>query len=256
MALAEIPAKGQASWRGWDWRGEFSLAVATLRSSYPYTLALLALILVTLAYQVGDAVGVQIGGGYDQPYVRNFQERDSADGQTFRWATDRSRVLLPGAGAINSTLFITAAPRPDGVLAPVQVVVNGIDLGKFTPEATLHTFQFALPANDYSYGDLTVDLISAPQLVPGKGRDPVPFGPKITEVRAVRERRRGLRQAAAEDAGGLVPDRAVRFTSWCAAWGCANSPPPGCRWGCCCSARGRSRRNGSTSRSSRRAWWQ
>ena len=185
MALAGIPAKGQASARGWDWRGEFSLAVATLRSSYPYALALLALVLVTLAYQVGDAVGVQVGGGYDQPYVRNFQERASADGQTFRWATDRSRLLLPGAGAINSTLSITAGPRPDGVIAPVQVIVNGIDLGRFTPQPGLHTFQFALPANNYSYGDLTVDLISTPQLVPGKGRDPVPFGPKITEVRAV-----------------------------------------------------------------------
>ncbi len=185
MALAEIPAKGQASWRGWDWRGEFSLAVGTLRSSYPYVLALLALVLVTLAYQVGDAVGVQVGGGYDQPYVRNFQERESADGQSFRWATDRSRLLLPGAGAINSTLFITAGPRPDGVLTPVQVIVNGIDLGSFTPQTALHTFQFALPANNYSFGDLTVDLISTPQLVPGKGRDPVPFGPKITEVRAV-----------------------------------------------------------------------
>jgi hypothetical protein len=146
-------------------------------------LALLALLLLTLAYQYSgpQGIGVAVGGGYDAPYVRGFHERE--EGAPGRWATDAARVLLPGVGARDATLIITAGARPDGVATPVRVVVNGLALGTFTPAAAPDEHRFALPTADYSYGDLTVDLRSDPQLVPGTGRAPVPFGPRVLGVR-------------------------------------------------------------------------
>jgi len=168
----------------WGWRGELALVGAALRSIYPYALAILAVIAVTLAYQFGGDPRVQVGGGYDAPYVRAFQDREqSADGVIrWRYATDRSRVILPGAGARDSQLVLTAGPRPDGIAKPVQVVVNGIALGSFTPKPGLNDYRFPLSAAQYSFGDLTVDLISEPQGVQGKGGTPIPFGPQLAGV--------------------------------------------------------------------------
>lgn len=203
MALAGTQAGGATAPRAWDWRGELTLWLATLRSVYPYILAILAAVAITLAYQVGDTVRVQVGGGYDAPYVKNFQERESLDGVRFRWAADRSRVILPGAGATASTLSISAAPRPDGVREPVRVIVNGIELGRFTPQPGPGTYTFPLPANYYSYGDLTIDLISTPQLIPGKGGQPVPFGPQVADVRVV-----------ADDPGAFVKPPRLTLAAW------------------------------------------
>ena len=187
MAIANVTAPTQPTSPTWNWRGELSLVGSVLRSVPPYLLAILALIAITLAYQVGDRASVRVGGGYDEPSVQGFYAREvSNDGATrFRWATDRARVLLPGAGARPSTLVITAGPRPDGVARPVQVVVNGLPLASFTPQAGLRDYTFPLRPEQYSYGDLTVDLLSDPQLVPGKGNNRLPYGPQITGVRAV-----------------------------------------------------------------------
>ncbi len=203
MALAEVQAGGGSAQRTWHWRGELALALATLRSSYPYILAVLAAALITLAYQVGDTVGVRVGGGFDAPYVLNFQEREAADGLKFRWASDRSRVLLAGTGATESTLTITAGPRPDGVAEPVQVIVNGIDVGRFTPRPGQAAYSFPLPANTFSYGDLTVDLLSKAQIIAGKGGNQVPFGPQVTDVRVV-----------ANDSNAFVKPSRLTLASW------------------------------------------
>jgi len=184
LATAGMNAPSPQKTLRWGWRGELALVGTALRSIYPYALALLAVIAVTLAYQVGGDPRVQVGGGYDAPYVRAFQGRDvSADGAVrWRYATDRSRVILPGAGARDSQLVITAGPRPDGVAKPVQVIVNGIALGSFTPKPGLNEYRFPLSAAQYSFGDLTVDLLSEPQGVQGKGGTPIPFGPQIAGV--------------------------------------------------------------------------
>ena len=85
MAIAEANVVGQrnSNVATWHWRGELALVRAALRSVYPYLLALMALGVVALAYQLGGDASVSVGGGYDAPYVRNFQERErSADGAT------------------------------------------------------------------------------------------------------------------------------------------------------------------------------
>lgn len=203
MATAGMNAPSPHNTLRWGWRGELALVGAALRSIYPYALAILALLAVTLAYQLGDDPGVRVGGGYDAPYVRAFQDREqSADGAVrWRYATDRSRVILPGVGARDSNLIITAGPRPDGIAKPVQVVVNGIALGTFTPKPGLHDYSFPLSAAQYSFGDLTVDLLSDPQRVQGKGGTPIPFGPQIAGVRVA-------------GAGGFVKPPLVPLAAW------------------------------------------
>ncbi len=178
----------------WHWRGELALVGTALRSIYPYLLAIVALLAVTLAYQVGTGAEVRVGGGYDAPYVRGFYEREANADNTARWryASDRARVLLPGAGAQAATLVITADTRPDGVARPVQVVVNGIALGAFTPTPGLADYRFPLRSEQYSYGDLTIDLLSDPQLVAGKSGAPVPFGPRVAGVRTIAEAGAGV----------------------------------------------------------------
>jgi hypothetical protein len=205
--LAIAGAK-QASQHGvntvnWHWRDELALVWAALRTIYPYLLAILALAVVTLAYQIDRGARVQIGGGYDAPYVRNFQERETGPDGIARWryATDRSRVILPGVGASASTLSITAGPRPDGVARPVQVVVNGIALGQFTPSNGLNDYRFPLQAAQYSYGDLTIDLLSEAQQVRGKGSNTIPFGPQIAGVEVV-------------SAGGMVKPPLAPLIAW------------------------------------------
>lgn len=203
MATAGMNAPSPHNTLRWGWRGELALVGAALRSIYPYALAILALLAVTMAYQVGDDPGVRVGGGYDAPYVRAFHDREqNADGAVrWRYATDRSRVTLPGVGARDSTLLITAGPRPDGVAKPVQVVVNGIALGSFTPQPGLNDYSFPLNATQYSYGDLTVDLLSDPQGVQGKGSTPIPFGPQIAGVRVI-------------GAGGFVKPPLAPLAAW------------------------------------------
>ncbi|HEU5326809.1 MAG TPA: hypothetical protein VFU78_01885, partial [Thermomicrobiales bacterium] len=192
MALAGARQEGRPAALGWDWRAEWTTVLGALRSLPPYVLAFVAVIAVTLAYQYTGprGIGVAVGGGYDVPYVHGFHERE--DGVAGRWATDAARVVLPGVGARPSTLVINADPRPDGTAAPVRVVVNGIALGQFTPRNGVQEYRFTLPALDYSYGNLTVDLLSTPQLVAGKGATPVPYGPKVTGVQIVPEANAGF----------------------------------------------------------------
>lgn len=166
----------------WHWRAEWTLLARAFRSAHPYLLALLAIVATTLAYQSRQPIGVQVGGGYDAPYVHGFFDREARDGIRYRWATGRARVLLPGVGARPSTLVITAGARPDGAREPVQVVVNGIPLGQFVPAPQPRPYRFDLPARGYSYGDLTVDLLSVPQLVQGRGATVVGYGPKVLDV--------------------------------------------------------------------------
>lgn len=215
MALAGTGEGGRLPGATWDWRAERGVVLRGLRSGYPYLLALVAALAVTLAYQFAPATGVVLGGGYDAPYVRGFHERDerqvTASGRPFRWATDRARVLLPGVGARPATLVVAAAARPDGAPQPVQVAVNGIALGQFTPAAELGEHRFALAPAHYSYGDLTVDLLSAPQQVRGKNNAPLPYGPRVAAVRV-----EPAGPAAALGGGGFVKPALRPLAAWLA----------------------------------------
>jgi hypothetical protein len=178
VALAGVEEQ-QRPGGAWLWREELRLLWQLPRRPQVYLAGLWTLFVLILAYQVVTPTSVAVGGGYDAPFVRGFHERE--DGR--RFATDAARVLLPGVGARDSALLITAATRPDGRAEPVRVVVNGIALGSFTPTAERARYRFELPERYYSYGDLTIDLLSTPQLVPGRGSQPLPYGPSISEVR-------------------------------------------------------------------------
>lgn len=201
MALAVTNERERRTAPVLDWRAERALLLGALRSAYPYLLALLAVVAILVAYQAPATVGVAVGGGYDAPYVQGFHDRDQRGDLRFRWATGASRVLLPGAGARATTLAIAAAARPDGVATPVRVVVNGIPLGSFTPGKGQQTYRFALPAADFSYGNLTVDLLSVPEQQRTTKGNTLDYGPQVTAV--------GL-----EGGAGLVKPALVPLLAW------------------------------------------
>lgn len=163
-------------------RGELLAILRAMRSPYPYLLALAALAAVTLVYQWPQRVTVRIGGGYDAPFLRGFYEPTASGDPAFRWASSRARIVLPGVGARDSTLVITASPRPDGMTDPVTIVVNGITLGEFVPSGAPRDYTFPLPARDFSYGNLTVDLLSKGQPIVGRGAEPLFYGPRVDRI--------------------------------------------------------------------------
>ncbi len=206
MALAGMGERGRLPGLPWDWRAELTTVARGLRSVYPYLLALAAALALTLAYQSPRPTVLTVGGGYDAPYVRSFHEREvGPTGERFRYATSASRTLLPGVGGRPSTLSVTAATRPDGAPQPVRVVVNGLPLGEFTPTAGLATYRFALPAANYSYDDLTVDLIGAAQRVRGPDGATEAYGPRVAEVRV-----------DPVAGGGFIKPAARPFVAWVA----------------------------------------
>lgn len=165
-----------------NWRGELATLRLATRSPYPYMLALVALLAVTLVYQSNRRLEVRVGGGYDAPYVRGFYDREGSGATAFRWASSRARVLLPGAGARDAALVVRAGARPDGISEPVTVVVNGITLGQFAPTIAPSDFTFSLPARDYSYGNLTIDLLSSGHQIRTRGTQALTYGPRVVAV--------------------------------------------------------------------------
>lgn len=192
MAVATTPTGAVNSGRTSGWQEEVRAGWRAIRSWYPLLLVALALAAVTLVYQSPQTLVVHIGGGYDAPYLRGFYDREGSGVAAFRWASARARVELPGAGARDSTLVITAGARPDGMPEPVSIVVNGISLGQFVPAPTPTEFSFPLPARDYSFGNLTVDLISVGQPIRTRGSQALIYGPRVTNIAVVADGASGL----------------------------------------------------------------
>ena len=141
-----------------------------------------------------------------QPYVRGFHDRETS--------TDTSPCLPLGDRPLArppprcrrgpSTLIITAAPRPDGVARPVQVVVNGIPLAPFTPQPGSTTTPSHCDPSNIPTAISPFDLISDAQPVTGKGSTHgARSARRITNVRAV-----------AEAGGGLVKPPLRPLAAW------------------------------------------
>ncbi|MFN8538037.1 MAG: hypothetical protein U0232_11250 [Thermomicrobiales bacterium] len=71
--------------------------LGALRSPYPYLL-LAAILAIGLVYQIGSSVGVRVGGGYDEPYVRSFHERETKDVAQYRWLPTARACCCPARG--------------------------------------------------------------------------------------------------------------------------------------------------------------
>jgi len=176
----------------------FNKAKKAFLSRYTLSIIILSLVGITLAYQTRPVMYLNLGGGYDLPYLDGFgsevrperdlpQQTDITDetpvatpSQTdpsiivdnngkrvaepvidnYRWSTKRSILLLPGAGAYDSKLTLRAAASP---LYPqgqqVQVLLNGQPFQTFKVLPGKPTnFVYEFPKDRYQGGNMAVEL--------------------------------------------------------------------------------------------------
>ena len=98
-----------------------------LRDPGLWALLLVALLTLTLAYQVNAAYLIDIGTRTDVAYVSGFNGPEKLEAVPFRWSQRNSEVVLPGLGngaAETLTLWL-AGFREDGSLPQVTILVNG-----------------------------------------------------------------------------------------------------------------------------------
>ena len=113
-------------------------------------LVLLAVSLVALlgAYQIERPIHVTIGGAHEKPFVENFHDKSVAttDATPYRWTSATSFIVFKGIGGgrkRTATLRLRSG-RPPGVTRPVTVLVNGVEVQRFTVGPEWQTFAFAI----------------------------------------------------------------------------------------------------------------
>jgi 4-amino-4-deoxy-L-arabinose transferase-like glycosyltransferase len=189
---------------------------AASATTVPLSTGLLAILLVlllsvtvgTMAYQVPPAGRVAIGWPGDRlfldaranvaisPEDRGALYPDdltptSPTGRS-RWTREYARIVLPNMGrGADLDLSMLVQGWPEGVFGQtvtqptVQLLVDGRDLGVFTPTSAWAELRFALPAAQRSGDDLTIELFSAQTFTDtlAFGADPRPKGVRLAEVR-------------------------------------------------------------------------
>ncbi len=126
----------------------------------------LAVLLTTLALLQPWATQVQVGGGFDSPFLADFYPAEYSEvHQTdFRWSLPKASVLLPGVGRSPVALRLHG-DTPD---MPIT-----LDAGSGRSESGVQTLALrpgwqtlhVLPAPDWR-GDVTVRLAAQPQTSP------------------------------------------------------------------------------------------
>lgn len=135
--------------------GMWTLLAPALTYRPTPVLLLLTLPLLFLAYQAPATHRSDVGGGADGYYLRGFFARERGNGADFRWSGGRGQIVVPAAAG-NSVWTATlrlASPRGELPPPPVDVLVDGRLVARFTPTAAFqdYTFQFRrdpFPAND------------------------------------------------------------------------------------------------------------
>lgn len=133
------------------WAGE-TLAPAWRTISAPPVLLLLLLALpaLLLAYQFQATHRIDVGEGDDGFYMRGTFAQEQGGGTDFRWLSDNSEVVVPGAPG-NSTWTATlrlSGARPTGAATPmIRVLADGREVARFNTVGPFndYTFQFRRP---------------------------------------------------------------------------------------------------------------
>lgn len=88
-------------------------------------LVLLSVVLTALAYQTTVPVTIDVGSGWDAPFVRGMSFRENIPGADARWTLGSGEIQFSGIGAQDGVLSVRlAAPRPNGT-AQVEFRANG-----------------------------------------------------------------------------------------------------------------------------------
>ena len=136
--------------------------VALLR---PYfLLALLTVIVLTVAYAVRPTVRIDLGGDDDVAFLRDFNGREidaasAAETTVFPWAPGQTTLTVPGRRHGDWIATLRAAPgQPSGILNDAAVAVNDVrvDMPRRSATSVLAKLPPALAAAD----QLTFSLVS------------------------------------------------------------------------------------------------
>ncbi len=138
----------------------------------PTLLALLTLVLLTLAYSVRPTVWLDLGNYYDSIFVQNFHAREldaAAPEHVFAWDAATAELVLPGGYHSHILIEVQADPNlPDRPLGLVALSVNDIPVSM--PRSSSHRFTAFVPAEQAAAPELHLRL--RPALTGGPEPDP------------------------------------------------------------------------------------
>ena len=126
-----------------------------------YLLLGLALLLITLGYQLrsGARLGIDVGTDEDRFYLSGFNDGEVNGKLSFRWSQDVSLMVVPGVGR-NQNLDLTlglVGSRPAGQPAAVlTVTADSTIVAVLTPPPGPQTYTVTIPASVNSADDLTI----------------------------------------------------------------------------------------------------
>jgi lysophospholipase L1-like esterase len=106
---------------------------------------------------------LNLGGGSDERYVRNFYSPEQGQGLAYRWTKDSSYILVPDLGHIPVRIEIGAdGARPEGEFPPkVALIANGERVADFVITNGISVYQSDyLPASLLFPGDLLLEIKS------------------------------------------------------------------------------------------------
>ncbi|HEY8291139.1 MAG TPA: hypothetical protein VIG44_01560 [Thermomicrobiales bacterium] len=188
MSLAEAqPAPIPARWGSRVWNG-CTAGSTWLRAALGWQpLVLLAVSLLALlgAYQVEPPIRVNIGGAHETPFVQNFHDKEVADDTVthYRWTSGTSFIIFTGIGGgreRTATLRLRSG-RPTGVAQPVTVLVNGVEVKRFTVGPEWQTIPFTISGAATAGHGVAVELRTPAEKLPSSNGRIV--GVQVNELR-------------------------------------------------------------------------
>jgi len=174
VSLAGAPPAPVASRSGNRFGGGFAAHFVWLRAALgwqPLVLLVAALIALLGAYQVERPIRLVIGGAHEKPFVQNFHDKEVAadDGAHYRWTSATSFIIFKGIGGgreRTATLRLRSG-RPPGVAQPVTVLVNGVEVKRFTVGPEWQSVGFDIRGAATDGRGVVVELRTPAQKLPG-----------------------------------------------------------------------------------------
>jgi hypothetical protein len=121
-------------------------------------LAVLSLVILTVAYQGNPHYSVAVGTQADASYVQGFHARETVDGHTYRWSGGNPVLLMQSVGYPYRLSLSINGYRPDGKPAPVRLSVNGHLVADFQAAGGFRTYDFDIQGIGFNRGPLVVSL--------------------------------------------------------------------------------------------------
>jgi hypothetical protein len=148
-------------------------------------LLLFAIAILGASYQVERPTTIDVGGPHEFGFLQNWHATVAAeDGRTsYRWTDATSFVVLKGLGGGRErqiTLRLRSG-RPPGVVQPVSVLANGIEIGRVSVGSDWQMAQFDARGATTKARGLVVELRTPVDRVAKAGNQPL--GVQIDRVR-------------------------------------------------------------------------